>query len=586
MKVMALLSLLPDLEDRNDSEHFDRGAARELLKRVVRVPWVLSVACIAVLTSTAAFLISPILLGRFVDLVLVARREELLLGLALSVFVVECLRVLSVFVQNYTFSELGHRMMFALRQEVLEALERLPLSIYDRIPVGKLVNRVTQDVAALSELFTSGFITVVVNLLMVVGILVGLCVLDLKLGLSVLALMPVVVWITLGFTSRLKIAYRRTRTLLSGLNAYFAETFLGIKVVQLFSREAQRAKEYELRNHAYTESQIATVHVFAILRPLLTVVSGVAMASVIYFGGDRVRESGIALGTWVAFFSYVTMLFDPIFQIIDKWNSFLSGMSSAERVFSLLKWEQEQGLGDLKQQPQRSPEPLRGEICFERVSFEYVPGHPVLSEVSFRIQAGERVGVVGATGSGKSTLVALLLRLYEPGSGRILLDGKDLRSYSKRDLRTRIGWIQQEAFLFSGSLEENIALWREGSEFKTEDLGALRGRELGERGFNLSTGERQWIAYLRAESKAPELWVLDEATANVDSLTEVRIQERLKQQALGKTWITVAHRLASVCSADRILVLHQGKLVEEGAPQELIGRDGEFARLLQNGRNN
>lgn len=570
-----------DLEERNDSAHFDRGSAHELFRRAVRFPMALGIACVAVVLSTGAFLASPTLLGRFVDHVLVARREDLLVGLALGVFGVECVRVLSLYAQTFAFAQLGQKMMQSLRQEVMEALERLPLSVYDRIPVGKLVNRVTQDVAALSELFSSGFITVAVNLLMVLGILIGLCMLDLRLGLYVLALIPLAVGITVYFTAQLKVAYRRSRALLSGLNAYFAESFLGIKVVQLFGREPERDAYYRNLNAQYAESQIATVHVFAILRPLLTVLSGIAMAIVLYSGGERVREGAMALGTWVAFFSYVTMLFDPIFQIIDKWNAFLSGMASAERVFSLLRWEKESDLGDLTRSPARVGQKLQGEICFERVSFSYVDGHEVLRDVSFRIRAGERVGIVGATGSGKSTLVALLLRLYEPQKGRILLDGRDLREYDKRELRARMGWIQQEAFLFSGSLEENIRLWRETERLNPSDLAVFEGRELQERGINLSTGERQWIAYLRAEIKNPELWILDEASANVDSLTETKMEKRLERAAAGKTWITIAHRLASVRSADRILVLHQGELVEEGRPAELSARAGFFARMLR-----
>jgi ATP-binding cassette subfamily B protein len=323
------------------------------------------------------------------------------------------------------------------------------------------------------------------------------------------------------------------------------------------------------------------------------------MAAVVAVGGLRAYQGEMPVGVLVAFFAYVLTVFQPIREIADKWNLFLSGMASAERIFSILDWPVE----DQKQpaMPGRSGKglpsrrlshdqlrpihrdglpALRGEIVFENVWFAYVDEQWVLQDFSCRISAGSRVGVVGHTGAGKSTLISLLLRFYEPGRGRILLDGRDLRDYDRRELRARIGMIQQDVFLFSGSLRENIDLFRDDVSVVELPPG-LAEKELYERGVNLSMGERQRLAFYRARAAKPDFWILDEATANVDSSTEQEISSLLRSEASGRTQILVAHRLATIRDADLILVLHQGQLLESGTHDELMAARGLYSKMVE-----
>jgi ATP-binding cassette subfamily B protein len=439
-------------------------------------------------------------------------------------------------------------------------------------------------------MFSAGFVSMLGNALMVAGILIWLIVLDLKLGLIVAATFPPLVWASVHFSGRLKVAYREARSKLSALNAFLAENLMGMKVVQLFNRQQLHLARFDRVNQWYADAQVSTVRIFAMFQPTITWCSGIAMALVIWYGAKATLHQELKLGVLVAFFSYVLSIFQPMREIADKWNVFLSGITSAERIFSILTWKLEEDiyptLGEAKQML-----PIQGHIEFKNVWFAYEGEHWVLRDFSFEMRLGSRIGVVGHTGAGKTTLISLLLRFYEPQKGQILLDGRDLRTYDRQTLRRAIGIVQQDVFLFSGSVVDNVTFWGTSGPSESDaralfDTMGLSGnpiatRRIEERASNLSMGERQILSFARAFASDPRIWILDEATANMDSGTEALLQRSLEAAARGKTTILIAHRLATVRTADQIVVLHKGALIEQGNHLDLMARNGLYARLYR-----
>jgi ABC-type multidrug transport system fused ATPase/permease subunit len=494
--------------------------------------------------------------------------------------------------QAYSFEVLGQRVTRDLRIRLFSHLQRLPISVYDKTPAGRLLTRVTNDISSMSDMFTAGFVSMISNFLIVVGLLVGMLVLDLRLGLITISAFPPMILASIYFSKRLKISYREARSKLSALNAFLAENLMGMKVVHLFNRQKLHMERFNRVNQWYSDAQVGTVKVFALFQPTITLASGVAVALVIAFGANG-GPHALKVGVLVTFFSYALAAFQPIREIADKWNVFLSGMASVERVFSILSWPVEMEKAQ-SEKPVHALKGMKGHIVFENVWFAYQSTaegeHWVLKDFSLEIQPGSRVGIVGHTGAGKTTLISLLMRFYEPQKGRILLDGKDLRDYDKSALRATIGIIQQDAFLFSGSFVDNITFWGDRKvspeiESLLKDAGCghwLESKEsLLERGSNVSMGERQVLAFARALDKKPSIWILDEATANMDSNSESLLQKSLEQASAGRTSILIAHRLATVRKADLIIVLHKGVMIEKGNHDELLNHDGLYARLYR-----
>jgi ATP-binding cassette subfamily B protein len=573
----------PELEESTGGSLRGRELGK-LLRYLCAYPALLWGGFFLVLLATAASLLEPRLFGFAIDEAIIPASESRLATLVGVFLGVELIRVLAMIGQSYCFTLLGQRVMQDLRMALLSRLQSLPVATFDKNPAGKLVTRVTNDISSLAEMFSAGFVTIVTNLLTVLGTLIWLLILDSRLALVSLAVFPVLVGFSVYFSSQLRVAYREARSRLSGLNSFLAENIMGIRIVQLFTRETRQLERFGRVNEAYTQAQIGAVRVFAFFQPSITWASGIAVAVAIGVGGSRAYRGEIPVGVLVAFLTYVFAVFQPIREIADKWNLFLSGMASAERIFSILQWPIEhEGAADAALVVNRSKLPsLRGEIEFQDVWFSYVPDHWVLQGVSFRISAGARVGIVGHTGAGKSTIISLLMRFYDPQRGRILLDGRDLREYDRRELRARIGWIQQEVFLFSGSMRENLELFRVTTSDQPVVLPeGLVDQELYERGVNLSMGQRQRLAFYRARLSEPDLWILDEATAHVDSTTEQELSSLLRHDAAGKTQILVAHRLSTIRDADQILVLHQGRLVEQGRHHELVARGEIYAKLVE-----
>lgn len=561
------------------------GILVKLLRELFSQKRFFALGVLFVVLSTTAALYEPTLFGRVIDDGIIRRDVGLIERLGIFYFGLLVVRAASLMLQSYFFEKLAQEMMQRLRMKVYGHLQRLPLSTYDRTPVGRLITRLTNDTSAMNEMFSAGFVTLLGNFLLIVGTLIWIFVLNWKLALVSVLSFPVLILFSARFSRRLVTSYRETRMRLSALNAFLAENILGMKTVQLFRREPRQRARFSETNEQYYRDQLASVHVYSYFQPLITWCSGIAVATVLAFGGNEAIQGSLSTGELVAFTSYLVSLFQPIREFVDRWTIFLSGMSSAERIYGLLEWEIEQEQ-DPKNPVARLTHPVRGEIVFENVSFAYNGVDPVIRNLNLRIAPGEKIGFVGHTGAGKSTIISLLLRFYSPTSGRILLDGVDLQSIPLRELRATFGLVQQDVFTFSGTFSENISLWSErGISDRYEKLARsieIEPRpnlELDERGSNLSAGERQLLSYLRVAEREPEIWLLDEPTSQIDSMTEKRLLEQLFSGAGNRTFLMIAHRLSTVKQMDRIVVLNRGEIAEQGTHQALLAAGGIYHRL-------
>ncbi len=579
------------LESHLDIEERERKKVRPhtfmpLLSLMLKHRWPLIMGVTMIVFGTFATLLEPRVLGYAIDEAIIPKRWDLLKSITSFFLFLTIVRTVSASQQGYFFELLGQRVTQDLRLMLFSHLQRMSVQVFDKNPAGRLMTRVTNDIAAVNEMFSAGFLSMLCNVLLVLGILVWLMILDLRLALIASSVFPVLILISIYFSKQLSISYRDTRSKLSALNSFLAENLSGMKIVCLFNRQKLHMKQFDRFNQWYADAQLSSTRVFALFQPAITLAAGISVACVIGFGGQEALRGSLKLGVLVAYFSYILSLFQPVREIADKWNIFLSGMASAERIFSILTWETELEENTALISSQGLPD-LRGEIVFENVWFAYEDENWILRDFSLEIKAGERIGVVGHTGAGKSTLISLLMRFYEPQRGRILVDGKDLKHYDKRSLRSSIGIVQQEVFIFSGSFEENVTFWKNINLDKTKDFLNSIGFQypqhtlLQERGSNFSMGERQSIAFARAFSKNPQIWILDEATANMDLVTERALQRCLDVASSNKTSLLIAHRLATIQSADRIIVLNKGSIIESGNHESLLHQNGLYARLYR-----
>lgn len=506
-------------------------------------------------------------------------------------------------VQSYTLELAGQNALLDLRRAVFRHLQRLSASFYDKTPIGRLVGRLTTDIESLQELFASGVVTVLGDLISLVGILVILFSMSWELTLVSLLVVPVLVGITLWVRVRVRSAYVKMVSRRSAMNAFLHEEVSGMPLTQAFRREARTHGRFARINEDLCQAQLSSVTWESVLSAFTDMLGSVTMALILWYGGGLVLEhlglaeqvstglgAGVTLGTLVAFLQYMDSFFGPLNELSMKYTVMQNAMTASERIFNLLDKDEFLPEQDTLEQPAGRP----GVIRFEGVSFSYGET-PILHDVSFEVAAGERVAFVGATGAGKSTILKLITRLYDVSDGRITMDGVDLRDYPLQDLRRRIGIVPQDVYLFAGDILENIRLGHpEISEQDAIDaaqelhlervLKRLPGgyREpVRERGSNLSSGERQLIAFARVLAVAPEVLALDEATSNVDSEMEQLLHEAVHRVMQGRTSIIIAHRLSTIRDVDRILVLHKGRLVEEGTHAELLKQRSFYWRLHQ-----
>ena len=577
------------LEEELDSKEFDlRLLARLLGYLRPYLSWVL-LTFVLIFAGSAARQAGPYLTKIAVDDHIVPAEPE---GLG-SLVVLFGLLLLAQFVigyaQNWATSMVGQWAMRDVRQSLFAHLQRLPLRFFDRTPVGRLMARNTNDVDALDELFSAGVVSLCSDIFTVITILAFICYMDLELGLITAAVLPLIAVLTIWLKNRTAAAYRVARIHFGRFSAFLQETLSGMEVVQLFNCEARSARRFEQANDRYLDARLTSTLYHSIYFPFMEASGLFLLALVLWHGGGRVLQGQIEWGVLVAMLQYVTRFYMPIRDFAERFNTIQTAMASSERIFELLDTAPEPtGAG-------RQVDRMQGEIEFRHVFFAYEGEDWVLRDVSFRAAPGESIALVGATGAGKSTVINLVCRFYEIQRGEILVDGVDVRAWDVEELRRHIGIVQQDVFLFAGDVEENISLGkkqitRQQVEQAAHDVNADRfigslsagfAHPVNERGASFSTGQRQLLAFARALAAAPDILVLDEATAHIDTETEMWIQEAVGKLMRHQTSIIIAHRLSTIARADRILVLHRGQIREAGNNEELLAQRGIYYRLHQ-----
>lgn len=553
------------------------------------------------LATVVVDLISPLLtqfaVDRFIDPVGGARLSAGDRANGVFVVAVAYVAVLMVgfifrYVEEFLVSVLGQRVMYDLRSVMFDHLQRLSLSFFDHNPVGRLMTRITNDVDSLNDLFTSGAVPLIGDLLTLAGIVVVLLFENWQLAVVVFVVIPPLMLVTTYFQRAMRSNFRAIRIRLARLNANIAENISGTQVMQLFNRERRNFAIFDDLNRDYRAATMRSLLFFSLFFPSVNLFAAVALALIIWVGGGQVVHHTLTLGALIAFIQYVDRFFLPVRDLADKYTILQSAMASSERIFRVL--DEPITVAD-----PGAPEPLghvRGEIELRDVWFAYNPGDWVLKGVSFRIKPGESVAFVGATGAGKTSLISLISRFYDVQRGEVLLDGHNIKRIAQRDLRRHIGAVLQDPFIFSGTIASNIRLREAGitdeqvraaARFVNADrfidrLPGGYGEEVRERGAGLSVGQKQLLAFARAIAFNPEvLLVLDEATSSVDTETEALIQDALANLMRGRTSIIIAHRLSTIRNVDRIIVLHKGRIVEEGAHDDLLAANGYYKRLYE-----
>jgi ATP-binding cassette subfamily B multidrug efflux pump len=578
----------------DQDEVLDRSYDAKLLRRLLVYlrPYrgLTLLAVVLLLAGAGLALVGPALTQRALD-VAIPLRDTGLLGTLAALFLAGLvLEFLVEYGQTLLTTYLGQRVMYDLRMQIFGHLQRLSISYFDRNPVGRLMTRVTSDVETLNELFSSGVVTVFGDIFTLLAIMTMMLWIDWRLALVTFAVIPLV-WLTARiFRRRVRQAFGDIRVRLARLNAYLQERLSGMRVVQLFGREADSAARFAELNQEHLEAHRRSITIYAVFFPVVELLTAVAMALLLYYGGLRALGGTMTVGVLAAFIQLTRRFFQPLQDLSEKFNLLQSAMASSERVFALL----DQPVTVLEPtQPVRLAQPVRGEVRFEGVWFRYSPDGPwVLRDVSFVASPGQTIALVGHTGAGKTTIVNLLLRFYDPDRGRILIDGVDIRQLSTSDLRSLIGFVQQDLFLFAGDIQHNLTLdapitpeaarqaaRRVGADRFIERLPAGYDHRLGERGRSLSVGERQLLSFARALALNPTILVLDEATSSVDAQAEGQIQLAIAELMAGRTSLVVAHRLSTILHADEILVLQHGEIRERGSHRELLAQGGLYQRL-------
>ena len=579
-----------------DEEVFGKAYDSRLVRRLLRYirPYLrgVIVAMSMLVLLTLFELAGPFIVKQAIDDAIANGRLE-----RLDVYAYEYLAVVFAifglrFGQNYLLNRAGQQAMHDLRVALFGHIQRLSLAFFDRNPVGRLMTRLTNDVDALNELLTSGGLAILSDAVTIVGITVALLLLSWQLALVTFLVIPPLLVLTHFIRQGMRESFRAVRIKLARVNAMIAENISGIPVIQLFNRERAAAREFDVANKDLLGSHLLGVLFFAMFWPLVGVASAMTTGAIIWYGGSQVLEGVLTVGGVVAFIQYVERFFQPIRDLSEKYNIMQQAMASSERIFFIL---------DERPTVRDAPNPVelgrvRGEIEFRDVWFAYEPNNWVLKGVSFRIAEGEKVAIVGATGAGKTSIISLLSRFYDVQKGQVLVDGSDVRDLPQSALRRQVGVVLQDPFLFTGTVAHNIRLnesritdadVRQAAQYVHADafISALPDgyqTTVKERGAGLSVGQKQLIAFARAVAFNPAmLLVLDEATSNVDTETEWLIQQALQRLMEGRTSIIIAHRLSTIRQVDRILVLHKGRLVEEGTHAELLVANGLYSRLYE-----
>ena len=581
-------------EEQTLGKVYDARLMRRLLAYLAHYKMRVVVSFVLVLAASALKLVGPILTKIVIDdYIAVGNLSGLNTIAAIYVLALVLQFVVSYF-QIYIMNMAGQRVLADMRAEIFSHLQKLQSSFFDRNPVGRLVTRVTTDVDALNELFTSGVVTIFGDIFMLLGIMGVLVYLDFRLALVTFAVLPALFVVTMIFKRRVRIVYRKVRTRVAMLNAFIQENIVGMQVVQLFGQEERKFGQYSELNRQHTEANIESILHYSIFYPVVEVLSAVAIGLIVWYGGGQLLLGTLTLGGLVAFIQYSEKFFRPISDLSEKFNILQGAMASSERIFKLLDTEVEirtpANIGNIV-----GPGRDDGSLRFDNVSFAYEGEDWVLKDVDLTVRPGETVAVVGHTGAGKSTLTSLLMRLYDVQKGQVLVGDVDVRDWDLKKLRRQFGMVLQDVHLFSGTIASNIRLGDEtiSNEAIVEAARVVnlnewvatlpRGldEEVAERGASMSAGQKQLVSFARALVHDPKILILDEATSSVDTHTEILVREALERLLENRTSLVIAHRLSTIQRADRIVVLHKGRVREVGTHQELLAERGIYYKLYQ-----
>jgi ATP-binding cassette subfamily B protein len=576
-------------EDEILGKAYDARLMARIL-RYLRPYWkLLAVSFSFLLLHTGTQLLGPYITKIAIDRYIANRDIH---GLDLMVWAylgVVILGFIFLFVQTYTTEFTGQRAMHDLRMEVFAHLQSQDMAYFDRNPVGRLMTRTINDVETLNELFSTGVVGLLEDACIVFGIAAAMLWLDWKLALVCLAAFPLILYISRFYRRRARDVYRESRLVLARLNAGLQENIAGMATIQAFGQDEKMYRRFREINLSYRNVLLRSVRYNAVFFPIIEVFSALTIGLLLWYGGKLILANAIQAGVIVAFIQYIQRMYQPIRDLAEKYNIMQAAMASSERIFTLLDTAEA-----IKNPPRpKKVERLRGEVEFKDVWLSYYPGDPVLKGISFHVRPGEKVALVGATGGGKTSIIAALCRFYDVDRGAILVDGVDVREWNKQELRRHLGLVLQDVFLFSGDITANITLG-DGriSEARVieaatrahiapfiEKLPHRYAEEVQERGSTLSQGQRQLLSFARALAFDPRILILDEATSSVDTETEMLIQEALRELLKERTALIIAHRLSTIKNADRILVIHKGEIWEQGNHKELLQHGGLYARL-------
>jgi ATP-binding cassette subfamily B protein len=552
--------------------------------------WVIIAIAILILGSLIE-LLGPYLTRVAIDTYMAAGDLPGLLRIILLYFALLLMQAFISFFQTHLTQRIGQHVMYDMRTGIFNHLQKLPLSYFDRNPVGRLVTRATNDVETLNNMLSSGVVTIFGDVFVLVGIIIAMLLFNWRLALLTMTVLPLVFYASYLFRTRIRDSFRQVRLRIARINSYLQENISGMATVQLFNREKKNYAHFDSLNRDHLQAYLKTIFYYAVFHPAIELITSISIALILWYGGLQVVDNRLTLGIMVAFLQYVQRFFQPIRDLSEKYNLLQSAMASSERIFTVLDTPAQK---DDLEQTQALPAP-RGEIVFDNVSFAYNSDDWVLKNVSFTIQPGQKVAIVGATGAGKTSLINLITRMYEPTSGAVRLDGVDTRLLGLADLRQRIRMVLQDVFIFSGSVEYNIRLGNPAIAMERvvqaardvhahdfiEKMAAGYETELTERGSNLSVGQKQLLSFARALCFNPEILILDEATSSVDTETELLIRDAIHTLMANRTSIIIAHRLSTIQDVDWILVLHKGEIRELGTHEELLSKRGIYYRLYQ-----